>query len=154
MFATALIENRSATIYGDGGNDLIRAGIDDRSEILRLDVRRRLRGKIGVQIRTRIGPAQQRLQPCFGVDGEAERPEMQRQKYRQRQSGKPMHQRREPEQVATMVEPRTLHGSTTAATARKPIASSSRPTPIATASTLRPLSGDHSINIVRMPIGA
>src|SRR5712691_2687575 len=102
----------------------------------------------------RVGPAQQRLQPCFGVDGEAERPEMQRQEYRKRQSGKPMHQRREPEQVATMVEPRTLHGSTTAATARKPIASSSRPTPVATASTLRPLSGDHSINIVRRPIGA
>ena len=47
--------------------DLIGACVDDRREILRLDVRRRLRGKIRIQIRTRVGPLQQRGRGQVGL---------------------------------------------------------------------------------------
>src|SRR5262249_19049580 len=78
-----------------------------------------------------IGPAQEVSQACLSIEGETERPKMQRQEDREREPGKPVDDGGEPQQIAAMLmlESCGPHGSTTAATARRPSASSSSPIP-------------------------
>src|SRR6266568_3750800 len=101
-----------------------------------------------------VGPAQEAVESRCALQGEPERQEMQRQENREREPGQPVHQRRVPQQMPAMSEPGAHHGSTTAATAKSPSASSSEPNSVAKIPALPALSGDHSIRIVRTPIDA
>src|SRR5215467_6454598 len=101
-----------------------------------------------------IAPAQEAFQRRLAVNGKTERQEMQRQENGERQAGKPVHQRRDPEHALAMMQARRRHGSTTAATARAPSASSSNPKTAASTPALRSSSGDHSVSTLRTPIAA
>src|SRR5215471_9861120 len=101
-----------------------------------------------------IAPAQETFQRRLAANGETERQEMQRQENGERQAGKPVHQRRDPKHALAMMQARRRHGSTTAATARAPSASSSNPKTAASTPALRSSSGDHSVSTLRTPIAA
>src|SRR5499426_1484704 len=101
-----------------------------------------------------IAPAQEAFERRFAVNGETERQEMQRQENGERQAGKPVHQRRDPKHALAVTQVPYRHGSTTAATARAPSASSSNPKTAARMPALRSSSGDHSVSTLRTPIAA
>ena len=101
-----------------------------------------------------IGPAQKIFKSRFAVDGETKRQEMQRQEDRERQAGKPMHHRGDPQCAAAMFYLPRDHGSTTAATPRMPSSASSKPNMMAQAPAPRSESGDHSVSTLRTPIEA
>src|SRR5712671_2494583 len=101
-----------------------------------------------------IAPTQERFERRFTANGEAERQEMQRQEDGQRQTGQPVHQRRDPEHAPAMVQPARRHHSVTAATARRPRISSAIPNAIANIPAPRSASGDHSARTLRTPIAA
>src|SRR5262249_45034226 len=101
-----------------------------------------------------IAPAQEAFKRRLAVNGETERQEMQRQEDGERQAGKPVHQRRDPEHALAGAQVAHRHGSTTATTARTPRRSSSAPKALAKMPALRSLSGDHSVSTLRTPIAA
>src|SRR5262245_44547715 len=101
-----------------------------------------------------IAPAQEAFQWHLAVNGETERQEMQRQENGERQAGKPVHQRRDPKHALAVTQVPYRHGSTTAATARAPSASSSNPKTAARMPAPRSSSGDHSVSTLRTPIAA
>src|SRR5262249_51719921 len=100
-----------------------------------------------------IAPAQEAFKRRLAVNGETERQEMQRQEDGERQAGKPVHQRRDPEHALAVAQVAHRHGSTTATTARTPRRSSSAPKALAKPAP-RSLSGDHSVSTLRTPIAA
>src|SRR5579864_1021520 len=101
-----------------------------------------------------IGPAQEALELCFAVDGEAKGQKMQRQENRQGEPRQPMHQGCDPQRAAAMHFSARYHDSTTANTARAPSAANSEPDTMANWPARRSLSGDHSTNTLRTPIAA
>src|SRR5262245_27671275 len=109
------------------------------------------------------GPAQKTVERHFTLEGERESQEMQGQKGCQRQARKPMQQGGKPQCIAAMAAgagspplqlPAIPHASTTAATAMRPRAASSRPKlhmPISSAAPRNPV---HSAAMTRTPTAA
>src|ERR1051325_8754309 len=113
-----------------------------------------------------LAPAQKAIQARFALERQPERQKVQRQKYRERKPRDPVQHRRDPQRAAAVFyrapsqvpshvsSQVTGHGSTTAATARRPSAVSTRPKKTAHASMRRSLSGSPSLKILRTPIEA
>src|SRR5262249_60540697 len=84
-----------------------------------------------------IAPAQEAFKRRLAVNGETERQEMQRQEDGERQAGKPVHQRRDPEHALAAAQVAHRHGSTPTPTAPTPRRTSSAPQTLSEEPALR-----------------
>src|SRR5262249_22965751 len=101
-----------------------------------------------------IGPAQKTCKSRFAFERETQRQKGERKKDRECQPRNTMQHGSDPWAAAAMFNGVCAHGSTTAATARRPSPASTMPMKTAQASVRRSESGDHSLSTLRTPIEA
>ena len=116
---------------------------------------RKTRHALGELHQRLIAPAQEPFEPRFAVDRQPKRQEMQRQEDASARPESRCTSAASQSDAAAMRKPPHCHGSTTAATARKPSTTSSRSEANGKRCPARAASsGGHSVSTVRTPIAA